>query len=70
MHLRVFTLRFSPATEHFDNRMQAEGRNPGFMEGTWIALRQLRSIQATLAGSAGGFSPCVDLNRLTTPPSY
>ena len=29
--------------------MQAEGRNPGFMAGIRIALRQLRSIRATLA---------------------
>jgi hypothetical protein len=34
-------------------RMQAEGRNPGFGGGTWIALRKLRSIQATLATLAG-----------------
>jgi hypothetical protein len=29
--------------------MQAEDRNPGFGRGTWIALRQLRFIQATPA---------------------
>jgi len=36
--------------------MQAEGRNPGFERRTWIALRQLRFIQATLATLADSHS--------------
>ena len=33
--------------------MQAKGQDPGFGRRTWIALRKLRFIQATLATLAG-----------------
>ena len=36
--------------------MQAEGRNPGCGRETWIPLRKLRSIQATLASLPPGYA--------------